>query len=266
MTKTSPLAPLLFVMQTVIAQIVASATALAVWEVSESLTLVLVSATVVAISVASFLTVPGSWKVVNALLPISAALSLAVSIPAWVFAVPFVGLLATYAPAFWTRVPYYPTSRAAYPLILAELPPNVPFTFIDIGCGLGDLLVFLKKHRPMGRFYGVEVGLIPYIVSKLKSHLRGNGRISVSFKDLNKLSLDHYDYVYAFLSPAAMSTVWDKVCHEMKPGSTFITNSFEVSAEATYKITIKDSRGSSLFVHKMPDSPESLKMSARRSR
>lgn len=266
MTRPSPFAPLLFVLHTLVTQLVAGATALLAWELSESIALTLVSATCVAISVASFLQLPRSWKLVNALLPISAALSLAVAIPAWVFAVPLLGLLATYAPAFWTRVPYYPTSKVAYPLILAELPPNVPFTFIDIGCGLGDLLVFLRKHRPLGQYYGVEIGVVPYLVSKAKAHMHGNGRMSIAFKDLKKLSLEEFDYVYAFLSPAAMTTVWHKACREMKDGSTFITNAFEVSAKATYTINVKDARGSSLFVHKMADRRNPKQSSERRAR
>lgn len=266
MTKPSPLAPLMFVLHTIITQIVAGATALAAWELSESLPPALASASVAALVVSSFLRVPRSWKLANAALPLSAALSLAVTLPAWVFAVPLLGLLATYAPAFWTRVPYYPTSKEAYPLILAELPTNVPFTFIDIGCGLGDLLVFLQKHRPLGRYYGVEIGVVPYLVSKMKARARGNGRVSIFFKDLNKLSLDEFDFVYAFLSPAAMSTVWHKACHEMNPKSTFITNAFEVSAEATYKVNIRDARGSSLFVHKMADTKNSKNPSERRAR
>ena len=266
MTKPSPLAPLMFVLHTIITQIVAGATALAAWELSESLPPALASASVAALVVSSFLRVPRSWKLANAALPLSAALSLAVALPAWVFAVPLLGLLATYAPAFWTRVPYYPTSKEAYPLILAELPTNVPFTFIDIGCGLGDLLVFLQKHRPLGRFYGVEIGVVPYLVSKMKARARGNGRVSIFFKDLNKLSLDEFDFVYAFLSPAAMSTVWLKACHEMNPKSTFITNAFEVSAEATYKVNIRDARGSSLFVHKMADTKNSRNPAERRAR
>jgi SAM-dependent methyltransferase len=233
---------------------VAGATALAAWELSESLTLALFSGTVAAIVLASFLHLPSSWRVVNTIIPISAALSLAATLPGWIFAVPLLGLLATYAPAFWTRVPYYPTSKAAYPLILAEIPPNAPFTFVDIGCGLGDLLIFLKKHRPLGRFYGVEIGLAPYMVSKCKALTQGDGRISIGFQDLNKLSLEEFDYVYAFLSPAAMTKVWQKACLEMKPGSTFITNAFEVSAPATYRVEIKDARRSSLFVHKITDS------------
>ena len=251
MTNPSPLAPLGFVFHTFISQVVALGVALLTWEVFGSTWGSVLSAVVATLSTALFLRLPTPWKLVNAILPLTAALSLTVSLPSWLFVVPFIGLALLHTPALWTRVPYYPTSRAAYPLILAELPAGEAFTFIDIGCGFGDLLVFLQKHRPLGRYYGVEIGVLPYLVSKGKSLTHGGGAISVSFKDLNRLDLSEFDYIYAFLSPAAMTSLWSKARQEMRPGCTFITNSFEAPADANYTISIKDQRRGSLFVHKM---------------
>lgn len=251
MTSPSPLAPLGFILQTALAQVVAIGAALAAWELVGGISACVASAVIAAFLAATFLSLPTPWRIVNLSLPIATALSLAVTLPSWVFLVPFIALAILHAPALWTRVPYYPTSRAAYPLILAELPPGVPFTFIDIGCGLGDLLVFLRKHRPLGRYYGVEIGALSYLVSKVKSLLHGGGSISVSFKDLKRLDLSEFDYVYAFLSPAAMTSVWNKARQEMQPGSTFITNSFEAPARPNYTVAIRDDRQGTLFVHKM---------------
>jgi SAM-dependent methyltransferase len=166
---------------------------------------------------------------------------------------PFLALFAIYAPALWTRVPYYPTSRAAYPLILAELPPDRPFTFIDIGCGMGDLLLFLKQHRSNGHYIGIEIGVVPYLVSKAKALLYGHGRVTVRFESVYKTDLSEFDFVYAFLSPAAMTQVWHKAYREMKADSTFITNSFEAPVAASYQVSIKDHRKGVLFVHRMEE-------------
>jgi hypothetical protein len=40
--------------------------------------------------------------------------------------------------------------------------------------------------------------------------------------------LGDYDVVYAFLSPAPMPRLWEKVQAEMQPGNLFISNSFPV--------------------------------------
>ena len=254
MSAPSPLAPLAFLTQTVITQIIALGSALLAWEGMGSVAVSVAVATAVGIGVSTFLQLPTPWRIVNLLLPISIVSSLAISLPHWIFAFPLTALAMLHAPALWTRVPYYPTSRAAYPLILAELPPGQEFTFIDIGCGCGDLLVFLKRHRPMGRYVGVEIGIFPYLSSKIKSFLYGDGAITIRFQDLQRTDLGDCDYVYAFLSPAAMTTVWNKAYREMKVGSTFITNSFEAPSTATYTVAVRDGRQSSLFIHRMEHS------------
>jgi SAM-dependent methyltransferase len=236
---------------TVAGQLIAAGCAIGAWETTGSMAAALTIATFASFLLAHFLKLSTPWKVMNCVLPVSIASSLAITLPDWVFLTPFLALLAIYAPALWTRVPYYPTSRAAYPLILAELPADEPFTLIDIGCGMGDLLLFLERHRPKGHFVGIEIGIVPFLVSKTKSLLYGRGKISVKFQSVYKTPLTDFTFVYAFLSPAAMTQVWAKAYREMKPGSTFITNSFEVPEKASYQVNIKDLRKGVLFVHKM---------------
>lgn len=251
MTSPSPTAPLLFGFFTLLAQVIGAGVTVLTFEATNGLAVALTCATISTVFVAHFLGLSTPWKVINGILPLTLAASLAVTLPAWVFIIPLLTLCAIHAPALWTRVPYYPTSRAAYPLILAELPPDRPFTFIDIGCGMGDLLIFLKKHRPHGHFYGIEIGLVPFLVSKVKSTLYGEGHVTVTFQSVYKTPLHDFDYVYAFLSPAAMTQVWTQAYREMKPESTFITNSFEVPEAPSYQVNIKDRRQGVLFVHRM---------------
>lgn len=251
MSSPSPLAPIAFIAQTVTAQVLAIGVAILTWEITGNLTCCIVMAVATAMCTTSFLRLPTPWRVVNLLLPISLAISVAAPLPGWIFAIPFIALALIHAPALWTRVPYYPTSRATYPLLLAELPPEQPFVFADIGCGCGDLLVFLKRHRPLGTYVGVEISPVPYVVSKIKSILFGGGAITIRFQDLQRLDLSTFDFVYAFLSPAAMTKVWEKARLEMRPGAVFITNSFEVSAQPDYTVPVRDAKQSSLFVHRI---------------
>lgn len=144
-------------------------------------------------------------------------------------AVVFMALL--FAPALWTRVPYFPTSKSMYASIASEIPGERPVRFIDIGCGFGPLLIYLAQEKPEARIDGIELGFLPYLISKIRSLFHES--ITVSFGDFWKLNLGEYDVVYAFLSPAAMERLWQKVTTEMKPGSVFITNSFQVQAKAT---------------------------------
>ncbi|MDP3440867.1 MAG: class I SAM-dependent methyltransferase, partial [Azonexus sp.] len=56
----------------------------------------------------------------------------------------------------------------------------------------------------------------------------GRPNISWRWEDMWQVRLDDFDVVYAFLSPAPMPRLWEKIQAEMKPGSLFISNSFPV--------------------------------------
>lgn len=242
-----PLAPLAFFVKTALCQSIALALAVLSWQILPQIATTLVISAIAAGCAAAFLQLSTPWILLNVLLPFGAASSLAVPIPHEFFLILSLVLLATYLPAFWTRVPYYPTQRAAYPVLLAQLPTDRPFTFVDIGCGFGDLLAVLAAQRPNGSFVGIEIGPLPFFVAKLKSLTRPN--LSVRFQSMWSCDLRRFDYVYCFLSPAPMERLWMKAQKEMKPEAFFISNSFPAPAEAIETIPLKDTRRSDLFVY-----------------
>ncbi len=252
MTTRSSLAPLLFLLQTAVCQVIAASILVIVWSFAHSLSTSLLCSALVAFVASHILALSLPWQLLNLILPLATASAFAVVIPGWVFLLLFLGSLLTYAPAFWTRVPYYPTHRAAYALVLAELPTAAPFTFIDVGCGTADLLLFLSKRRPHGRFVGIEIGVLPWLLAKVKAAVRARSSVSIRFQSMWRVDLSGYDFVYTFLSPAPMERLWTKAEQEMKPGATFITNSFQTPAAASYTIPVKDARQSVLYVHKIP--------------
>lgn len=246
-----PLAPLLFLASTMASQTIAAGCAILTWNVSLSITATIIAAAVTAWVSARFLRLPAAWLIVNALLPFGAASALATEIPHSLFLAAFAALALTYMPAFWTRVPYYPTQRAAYALILAELPTDRQFSFVDLGCGFGELLRFLQERRPNGTFIGVEIGPLPFLVAKIRSFFSRS--VSVHFQSMWSCNLSQYDFVYTFLSPAPMDRLWEKARAEMKIGSTLVSNSFPAPAEASETLAVRDSRKSSLFIYRMSE-------------
>jgi hypothetical protein len=135
------------------------------------------------------------------------------------------------ASVYWgvsrTRVPLFPSSRAAARAVAGLLPRGRSFTFLDLGCGLGGVLAFLARERPAGRYHGIEAAPVPFLLSRLRAAL-GPQSCRVSWGDFSVLDLGRYDVVYAYLSPAAMSDVWRKARREMRSGSLLISNSFAV--------------------------------------
>jgi len=56
--------------------------------------------------------------------------------------------------------------------------------------------------------------------------------------------------VYAFLSTEPMSRLWQKVAQEMRPGSVFVSNSFQVpDVEPTSVVVVNDSRQTHLYFY-----------------
>ena len=246
------IAPLLFLAESILSQCIGVAVLVIAWGLFPNLPVALLLATVTAASIAVFLGLSFPWQLFNVLIIPCSAVVLAVPLPSWLLFALFFASVVIYAPAFWTRVPYYPTSRASYALLLAELPVEKPFSFVDIGCGFGDLILFLSKQRPNGHFTGVEIGVLPYVVGTIRALLFGGGRVRVRFASMWGLSLSEWDIVYTFLSPAPMGRLWEKVQSEMKPGSLFITNSFAVPAQAQRTVVVKDDKGSTLYFHDRP--------------
>jgi len=251
MTSAARLPILHFLLTTLAIQLFAAATCVIVWSVIPSLVIAILASTTVGLLAATVVNLPTPWRILNTSLPLTTAATLAIEIPSAAYAIPLVILAAIYAPALLTRVPYYPTSKPTYALLLAELPPDRPFRFVDIGCGFGDLLIFLARHRSNGHFIGVELGLLPYIIARTRAYTTPNKNIEITCRDMWSFSVAECDFVYTFLSPAAMERIWSKLSREMSPGSTFITNSFPVPAEPSETIQVRDERSSTLYIHRL---------------
>lgn len=201
---------------------------------------------VIALTITSLLNLPRSWRIVNALFPAALYILFTLNVPSWTFLAVLLFFATLHLPALWTRVPYYPTPKEIYNGILQELPSDKDFTFIDIGCGMGDLLRYLSMHRPNGTFYGVEIALFPYLMSKLKSV--GQRNLHVSFRSFWKLNLGDYDYIYAFLSPAPMEALWGKLKMEKAAGALFLSNSFETPG-TPIRVLGTEGKGTIIYIY-----------------
>jgi hypothetical protein len=75
---------------------------------------------------------------------------------------------------------------------------------------------------------GIESAPLNWLIAKLRLGVRG-GKTDIRFGNLWDVDLSDFDIVYAYLSPAPMPRLWEKVCREMKPGSLFVSNTFLIS-------------------------------------
>ncbi len=146
--------------------------------------------------------------------------------PPYIYLTIFVLLLGLYWSTFRTQVPLYPSGPATWHAVKQVLPAG-SFRFVDIGSGMGGLLIDLARKRPDAEFTGVELAPLTWLLSLVRGKLsRSSARfLCRSYEDLN---FADFDVVFAYLSPAAMPALWSKARTEMRPGSVLISFEFPV--------------------------------------
>ena len=159
-------------------------------------------------------------------------------------------LIAIYWNTFRTQVPLYLSSSKVKQAVVSLLPPD-RFTFIDIGCGVGSLVNHLSNTRADGKYWGVEIAPLPFLVAYARSLFAGR-RSVIRRANLWRMDLSRYDVVYAYLSPVPMPALWEKVRKEMRSGTIFISNSFAIpGVRPDYTLSIEDATHSVLYVWHM---------------
>jgi len=153
--------------------------------------------------------------------------------PGW-FLFAAILLLLVYRGALTGQVPLYLSNRQTVGTLAELLAERGPSRFLDLGAGIGSTTVPLADQFPDSHFTGYENAPLTWLAGFLLS--RGRPNLRWRCDDLWQARLDDYDVVYAFLSPAPMPRLWDKVCAEMKPGSLFVSNSFPVPGRAPDRV------------------------------
>jgi hypothetical protein len=187
------------------------------------------------------------WVFMQAALPFLVRALWGAPIPAWIYLTLFLGLALVFGGGLLTRVPLYHASRDAWEKLEDLLPAPSGFRFVDLGCGFGGPLAHLAKARPDGIFLGVEASPFSWLVAWLRCLPQRN--VHIRMGSLWRMDLADLDVAYAFLSPVPMAALWAKVRREMKPGSRFISHSFEVPEETPHHaIPVKGRDGARLLI------------------
>lgn len=154
---------------------------------------------------------------------------------------------------FWrtdkSRVPLYLTNHSTARAVLTLLPSGTQFV-LDVGCGDGGLLRRLARSRPDCEFVGIEHAPLTWLWARLASGRQSN--VHIRYGDFWRQPLTPFDVVYAFLSPAPMSALWNKAQIEMRPDTLLVSNSFDIpDVTPNQTIDVDDRRASRLLCYRM---------------
>jgi hypothetical protein len=180
----------------------------------------------VAFLLSSFSRQPIWWRIMHAaFLPLAWAVGQLAIDPGW-FLLAFVLMLLVYRGAVTEQVPLYLTNAATAEALGQILAGRGSGRFLDLGAGVGSTVKPLARQFPEERFVGVENAPLTWAAGWLGTRSLPN--VQWLWQDLWQAELGEFDVIYAFLSPAPMAALWEKVRSEMKPGSLFVSNSFPV--------------------------------------
>lgn len=185
------------------------------------------------------------WAGIMFVFPFAFLLVFSLHLPPWLFLSGFLFFLVLFWASFRTQVPYFPSNVEVWQEVLKHVPANglsgAP-SVADVGSGFGGLLFYLHQHAPHARYCGIELAPLPWLVSYLRARLRG---LPVEFlwKDYETLDFAAFDLIFAYLSPAAMPSIWEKARAEMRPGSLLLSYEFVIPGqEPDFKIQLERRR------------------------
>lgn len=186
------------------------------------------------------------WLFIQFLFPAAIVAAQLLHLPPTLYLAAFVFLLGLYWTTFRTQVPFYPSRPATWNAVAALLPQDRPVKFIDIGSGIGGLVLNLAGQRRDSEFIGIELAPLAWLISSLRARI-GGGRGHFIRGDYTHLDLAQYDAVFAYLSPAAMPDLWRKANAEMRPGSLLLSYEFPIPSVPPQIVTQPVSDGPALY-------------------
>lgn len=191
------------------------------------------------------------WLPIQLLFVPALLLTLSFSLAPTFFLVAFLLMLVVYWSTFRSQVPLYLSSEKVWQALAGRLPAE-PFTFVDLGSGIGGVLTYLARTNPHGHYHGVEAAPLPFLWSWLRVKFAACHNCSVHWGSLWECDLSRYDVVFAYLSPVPMVDLWLKAKQEMRPGTLFISNTFAVPDHPPHEtIATEDLHHSQLYLWRM---------------
>lgn len=132
-----------------------------------------------------------------------------------------------------TKLPYVPSHKnVVHKIIQLRLLENKKHV-VDLGSGLGWLLVTLAKHNVETQFYGVELRKIFFWMSKFYT-FGYRERIHITHGDMFEYSIREADAIVGFWVTSFMPRLLEKFTNECKPDCVIISNMFPLPKNTVF--------------------------------
>jgi SAM-dependent methyltransferase len=190
------------------------------------------------------------WAPIQLFLPL--ALVYGAALPAWAYLIAFVFCALIYWNSASEQVPLYLSNRSTWKALSALAANKGSASFVDLGSGLGGVVIFIARANPEIHASGLETAPLVYAISKISLLFQRLPNASFRYRSIWDEDLSAHDMVYCFLSPAPMPRMFEKAKAQMRPGTLFVSNSFAVPDQQPSEIVdVDDSRKTRLYIYRM---------------
>lgn len=120
-------------------------------------------------------------------------------------------------------IPFITTKEKAIGTIIKELQLKNDSVLYDLGCGDGTILIEAIKNTPGARGVGVEKGVIPFLLARIKTHKLP---IKIIYEDIFQADISEATHIYCYLHPTVMDRLEKKIINECKKGTRIVVNDY----------------------------------------
>jgi hypothetical protein len=193
---------------------------------------------------------PVWWLPIHFLFMPAVLLGLTWQVPAWLYLL----ILLLLTLLFWGTVkgdvPLFLSSSAVSEALIEIVSREGAQSFVDIGAGLGTVVVPLGKAKPDTAIVALERAPLPWLLAAWRCRNLANVRVGrSSFWDQD---LREFDVVFAFLSPLVMAKIGEKIRREMRAGCLFVSSSFPIpNSKPELVLELNDRRKTKLYCYRI---------------
>ncbi len=164
----------------------------------------------------------------------------------------YLSLLSLMILVFWSTVkgdvPLFLSAAEVTDALTAIIVQQQLTRIIELGAGVGSVVVPLAKRLPYLRITAVEHAPLPWLI--LRWRCRQLSNVSIIRGNFWLIDLSEFELAFAFLSPVVMTRLGGKVRAEMQPGHWLISSSFAVPSWQPEKtLQLNDGRKTRLFCY-----------------
>ena len=204
------------------------------------------------VAVARLLRLGPAWIVLGAIATPALILVPIYRPPTWIFPAAAVLLAGFFSNGVREKVPLFLSNKRTREAVAAICAAEEARKIVDLGCGLGGVVETAARRCPDAEVIGVETAPLTFLLAWTRIAILGPRNARIEFRSIWESDVSGADLVYAFLSPAPMERLNEKLRAEMKPGSLFISNSFAVPGlEPNDVVAVDDARQTQLLLWRM---------------